>query len=404
VSGAAAASYDVVIVGARCAGASLAILLARAGVRVLAVDRAAFGSDTLSTHFLWPRTTALLAKWRLLEAVAASGCPPIEQVIADYGAVAIKGRPSAVGGTATMYCPRRTVLDRLLVEAARGAGAEMHDETTFRALLWESGRVCGVRLQHKDGHASEVRARLVVGADGLWSSVARAAGAATDVEHETLTCGYYAYWSGMPIAGVEFYVRQGCDILVFPTHGGLTCIWAGRARGGWEAYRADVEGSYRAVLSLAPSLAERVGKATRATPFRGTSKLPNFYRRSAGAGWALVGDAAYHRDPLTGMGIGDAFLGADLLAVAIATGLADGDARLDERLADCQAEFRRRTQPVFDYTVRAAGLADPSSALPLYAAIVGSAEDTTRFMDVLAGTLPFKDFFNPTNLARLMRR
>jgi 2-polyprenyl-6-methoxyphenol hydroxylase-like FAD-dependent oxidoreductase len=398
-----ASSYDVVIVGARCAGASLAMLLARAGLRVLAVDRAPFGSDTLSTHFLWPRTTALLANWGLLEAVAASGCPPIEQVIADYGSVAIKGRPSAVDGTTRMYCPRRTVLDRLLVEAARTAGAEMRDETTFRALLWEGGRVCGARLEAKDGNVSEIRARLVVGADGLWSPMARAAGAATDVEHEMLTCGYYAYWSGVPTGGVEFYVRQGSDILVFPTHGGLTCIWAGQARSAWEIYRADIEGNYRSVLALAPGLAERVGKATRSTAFRGTSKLPNFYRRSTGPGWALVGDAAYHRDPLTGMGIGDAFLGADLLAAAIVPGLADGDARLDERLAAYQAEFRRRTQPVFDYTVRAAVLADPSSALPLYARIAASAEDTVRFMDVLAGTLPFKDFFNPANLARLMR-
>jgi flavin-dependent dehydrogenase len=264
--------------------------------------------------------------------------------------------------------------------------------------------VCGVCLEGKNGKGSEVRSPLVVGADGLWSSMARSAGAAMDVEHETLTCGYYAYWSGVPTAGVEFYVRQGSDILVFPTHDGLTCIWAGRARGAWEGYRADVEGSYRDVLALAPGLAERVGKATRATPFRGSSKLPNFYRRSIGPGWALVGDAAYHRDPLTGMGIGDAFLGADLLATAIMDGRADGDARLDERLADYQAEFRRRTQPIFDYTVRAAGLADPSSALALYAKIAASAEDTTRFMDVLAGTLPFKDVFNPANLSRLMRR
>ncbi|MBV8412071.1 MAG: NAD(P)/FAD-dependent oxidoreductase [Alphaproteobacteria bacterium] len=403
-----APSFDVVIVGARCAGASLAMLLARAGISVLAVDRAAFGSDTLSTHFLWPRTTGLLAKWGLLEAVAASGCPPIEQVTADYGPVALKGRPSAVDGTAAMYCPRRTVLDRLLVEAARGAGAEMRDETTFRELLREGSRARGVRLQDKDGNVREVCSRLVVGADGLWSPVARAVGAATDVEHETLTCGYYAYWSGVPTSGVEFYVRQGSDILVFPTHAGLTCIWAGRARGAWEAYRGDVEGTYHGILALAPGLAQRVVKGARATPFRGTSKLPNFYRRSAGAGWALVGDAAYHRDPLTGMGIGDAFLGADLLATAVLGGLGDGDARLDDlldgRLADYQTEFRRRTQPVFDYTVRAAGLADPSSALPLYARIAESAEDTTRFMDVLAGALPFKDFFNPVNLSHLMRR
>jgi flavin-dependent dehydrogenase len=275
---------------------------------------------------------------------------------------------------------------------------------TFRAPLWEGGRVVGVRLQEKAGTFVEARARLVVGADGLWSAVARAVGAASDIEHETLTCGYYAYWSGVPTEGVEFYVREGSDILVFPTHDGLTCIWAGRSRGAWAAYRADIEGTYRRILAQAPGLAERVGRAERATPFKGTSKLPNFYRRSVGPGWVLVGDAAYHRDPLTGMGIGDALLGADLLAGAIVEGLADGGVRLDEPLSAYQATFRERTLPVFDYTVKAAGLGDPASALPLYARIAESVEDTTRFMDVLAGASPFKAFFNPANLSRLMRR
>lgn len=397
------ASYDVVIVGTRCAGAALAMLLARAGRRVLAIDRASFPSDTVSTHFLWPRTTAFLAKWSLLDRLAATGCPAIERVTVDYGEVALIGRPSPVDGTAIMYCPRRIVLDLLLVEAARDAGAEMQQGTTFRDVIRDGDRVTGVRLQHEDGSITEAGARLVVGADGLWSPVARAVGAAADIEHETLTCGYYAYWADVPTDGVEFYVRHGRDILVFPTHDGLTCLWAGRSRHDWDAYRADVEGTYRAVIALAPRLAERIDRGRRATPFRGTSKLPNFYRRSFGPGWALVGDAAYHRDPLTGMGIGDAFLGADLLAASITDGLADCGARLDDSLAAYQADFRQRTMAAFDYTVRAAGLGDPASALPLYARIAQSPEDTTRFMDVLGGTLAFKTFFNPANLSRLMR-
>lgn len=198
------ASYDVVIVGTRCAGAALAMLLARAGHTVLAVDRASFPSDTVSTHFLWPRTTAFLAKWGFLDRLAATGCPAIERVTVDYGDVALVGRPSPVEGTAIMYCPRRTVLDLLLVEAARAAGAEMHQETTFRDVIRNGDRVTGVRLQHKDGSITEAGARLVVGADGLWSPVARAVGAAADIEHETLTCGYYAYWAGVPTDGVEF--------------------------------------------------------------------------------------------------------------------------------------------------------------------------------------------------------
>jgi 2-polyprenyl-6-methoxyphenol hydroxylase-like FAD-dependent oxidoreductase len=394
--------YDVLVVGTRCAGAALALLLARRGCQVLGVDRAEFPSDTLSTHFMWPRTTSFLARWNLLDELAATGCPAIERVTADYGPIAISGRPSPVDGTGIMYSPRRVILDALLVEAARAAGAEMRQATTFRGLIVENDRVVGARLQDGDGALGEVRARLVVGADGLWSPVARAAGAATEIEEASLTCGYYAYWAGVATQGVEFYVRQGRDILVFPTHDGQTCIWAGRSHEAWSSYRADVEGSYRAVIALAPDLAARLHAAERVSPFKGTAKLPNFYRRSFGRGWALVGDAAYHRDPLTGMGIGDAFLGAELLADAITEGLAGDAARLDAALQAYEAAFRRQTLPIFDYTVKAASLKDPAATLALYAKVAQSPAETTRFMDVLAGTMASKDFFNPANIARLL--
>lgn len=395
------APYDVLIVGMRCAGATLAMLLARKGWNVLAIDRVHFPSDTVSTHFMWPRTTAFLAKWDLLDKLAATGCPPIERVTADYGPVAVSGRPSGVDGVDVMFSPRRTVLDHLLVEAARDAGARTCEGTTFRDLIWDGDRVAGARMERKDGRVIEERARIVVGADGLWSSVARAAGAVTDILHDSLTCGYYAYWDGVATTGVEFYVRQGRDILVFPTHDGQTCIWAGRSHGDWMTYRADVEGSYHAVIALAPDLTRRLDVARQASRFRGTSKLPNFYRRSFGKGWALVGDAAYHRDPLPGMGIGDAFLGAELLASTLHAGLT-GNVDLDAGLADYQSAFRAGTMRVFEYTLRAAGLKDPAPTIPLYSKVAQSQEETTKFMDVLAGATDFKQFFNPSNVSRLL--
>jgi 2-polyprenyl-6-methoxyphenol hydroxylase-like FAD-dependent oxidoreductase len=395
------ARHDVLVVGTRCAGAPLAMLLARNGYKVLGVDRARFPSDTMSTHFMWPRTTSILAKWGLLDRLAASGCPPINQVTADYGAIALQGRPSPVDGIAAMYSPRRTVLDRLLVDAAREAGAVIKEATTFRDLLWSDDQVVGARLQNADGRLIEESAAIVVGADGIWSAVARAAGAVTDVEHQSLTCGYYAYWSGVPTAGVEFYVRPGRDILVFPTHDGLTCIWAGRSYDDWSTYRKDVEGTYHDIIGLAPTLADRLGRASRVSPFKGTSKLLNFYRQSFGKGWALVGDAAYHRDPLPGMGIGDAFLGAQFLAHALTEGLRDA-ACLDDSLAAYQSAFRDRTMPIFEYTLKAAALKDPISTIPVYARIASSVEETKRFLDVLAGNADFKQFFNPTNIMRLL--
>jgi flavin-dependent dehydrogenase len=392
--------YDVLIIGTRCSGGALAMLLARSGCKVLAIDRARFPSDTISTHFMWPRTTAFLANWGLLHKLAETGCPAIERVTADYGPVAVTGRPSPVDGTGIMYCPRRTVLDLLLVEAARAAGAETREATMFRELIWDGDRVVGARLQGANGKLAEERATLVVGADGIWSSVARAAGALTDIHHDSLTCGYYAYWAGVPTDGVEFYVRQGRDILVFPTHDGLTCIWAGRSHNEWSTYRTNVEGAYCEIISVAPDLARRLAPAQRASPFRGTSKLPNFYRQSFGKGWALVGDAGYHRDPLPGMGIGDAFLAAQLLANAITATTQNAD--FARELATYQSRFREKTMPVFDYTLRAASLKDPSAMLPLYAKVAQSNEETTRFMDVLSGTMDYKQFFTPSNISRLL--
>jgi len=289
----------------------------------------------------------------------------------------------------------------MLVEAARAAGAEIREETTFREVIRKGDRIVGAQMQDREGRLAEVQAAIIIGADGIWSSVARAVGAVTDIHHDSLTCGYYAYWRGVPTEGVEFYVRSGRDILVFPTHDGLTCIWAGRSRSEWNGYRTNVEATYREIISVAPDLAQRVDRAEQASPFRGTSKLPNFYRHSFGSGWALVGDAAYHRDPLPGMGIGDAFLGAHLLADAIDDGLA-GKKKLDTALANYQSAFRERTMPVFEYTLRAAGLKDPSAMLPLYAKVSQSAEETTRFMDVLAGATDFRQFFTPSNISRLL--
>jgi flavin-dependent dehydrogenase len=265
-----------------------------------------------------------------------------------------------------MFSPRRIVLDQMLIAAARRAGAEMRDGITFRGLLWDGDRATGAQLENKNGTVTECTATIVVGADGIWSTVARAANAATEIEHPSLTCGYYAYWSGVPTDGVEFYLRNGRDILVFPTHEGLTYIWAGRSRKYWEIYRTNVETSYWEIIATAPGLAERLGHAERVTPFKGTSKLPNFYRRSFGPGWALADDAAYHRDPLAGMGIGDEFLSAQLLARALVNGFHGEAKSLKSALSAYQEAFRDRTMPIFDYTIKAAGLKEPASAMLIY--------------------------------------
>ena len=386
--------YDAIAVGARCAGASLAMLLARRGRRVLALDRAHFPSDTVSTHFLWPRTTAALARWGLLDALAATGCPLIETVNMHAGSVAFRGRPEPVDGTAAMYCPRRTVLDKLLVDEAREAGAEVREGVLVREIIRDGDRIVGVR-----GDGVEERASIVVGADGMTSGIADAVGAAMNPSHPSLTCGFYAYWSGVPTDGVEFYVRAGRDILVFPTHDGLTCVWVGRANEQWSTYRADIEGQYLAGLD--ETVLARVRRGRRETPFKGTHRLPNFYRDCAGPGWALVGDAAYHRDPLTGMGIGDAFLGAELLAEAIDRGLGSD---LDAALKGYRETLRERTAAMLEYTLMSAALKDPEPQARLNRAIAADPDLAQRFMNVLGGSAPFRTLFNTRTMGMALRQ
>jgi len=237
-------------------------------------------------------------------------------VTLDVGPVSIRGLPDAVDGTSVMYCPRRHVLDFLLVEAAREAGAELREGTTVTNLVWRHDQVVGVETTEHDGRRRIEHANIVIGADGLWSRVARMVAGPTEIQQASRSCAYYAYWSGVPTGGVEFYRRRGRVILVFPTHDHETCMYVCWPCGETDAYRADVKAGYLATLEHTPDLARRVAAGRQAQAFKGTNKLPNYYRRAWGKGWALAGDSACHRDPITGMGIGDAFLGARLLAAA----------------------------------------------------------------------------------------
>jgi flavin-dependent dehydrogenase len=393
------ADYDAIVVGLRCAGAPLAMLLARKGYRVLGIDRAGFPSDTISTHFLWPRTTAMLAKWGLLDRLAQTGCPSIGSVTFDVGSVSIRGTPDAIDGIAAMFCPRRRVLDPLLVDGAREAEVEVREHTLMTDLVWRDSRVVGVETTDRDGRHRQEHAAIVIGADGIWSRVARAVKAPAETQEASRSCGYYAYWSGVPTDGVEFYRRLGRVILVFPTHDNQTCIYVGWPYGETSAYRADVKASYLGTLELAPNLANRVRAGHQEQAFKGTNKLPNFYRRAWGAGWALAGDAAYHRDPITGMGIGDAFLGAQLLAEAFDSAMKSG-VPLEPALAAYQDELQRQTRPIYDYTLLSAALDDPTPLSAFYAGIARDREGTRQLMNVLAGTVPFRSLFNRASIAR----
>lgn len=397
-------SYDAIVIGARCAGSPTAMLLARRGYRVLLVDRARFPSDTMSTHLMHPPAVAALARWGLLDRLAATGCPPIERYSYDFGPVTVQGSPRPAAGVGTAFCPRRTVLDKLLVDAAVEAGAELREAFTVEDLVFDGDRVVGIRGHAKGGTAVTERARVVIGADGRHSLVAKAVGAQRYGEVPAAQSAYYAYWSGLPTDGAQIIIRdehhRGWGVL--PTHDGLTCVVNGWPIAEYAANRTDIEGTVQRAYELAPEFAERIAAATRETRYVGTGDLPGFFRVPHGPGWALVGDAGYHKDPITAFGIHDAFLSAELLAAALDDAFSGRRAH-DEALAAYQRARDEHVGPIYEFTCEFAKLEPPPPELQQLIGAVSTQQDAMDdFVSVMAGTLPAPAFFAPENVGRIM--
>lgn len=394
--------YDAIVIGARCAGSPTAMLLARQGYRVLLVDRDTFPSDHMSTHWIHQPGIARLARWGLRERLAATGCPPITAISMDLGPFALRGAPPPAGDVAAAYCPRRTVLDKLLVDAAVAAGAELRERFAVQGLVWDGDRVSGISGRSAAGTTVTEQARIVIGADGIHSLVARQVAVPVYNTRPTYQCSYYSYWSGVPLDGVEFYPRAQRGMGVLPTHHGLTCIIVGWPHAEFHAFRANIEGNFLKTLELAPALAERVRLGRREERFTGTADLPNFYRKPYGPGWALVGDAGYHKDPITAQGITDAFRDAELLAEAIDAGLA-GRRPLEEALAEYERRRNEASLPLYELTCEFAKLQPPApEQQQLFAALRYDQEQTNRFFGTLAGTVGIAEFFAPENIGRIM--
>jgi flavin-dependent dehydrogenase len=346
--------HDVVVVGARAAGGATALLLARMGHDVVVVERSLFPSDTLSTHSISRSGVVQLARWGLLDQVLASGAPAIRQVTFHVAGESITRRVKDRAGVDHLVAPRRHVLDAIVADAARAAGADVRFGVTVTGIRQDdSGRVVGVTARDPAGDPVELDARVVVGADGLRSRVARSVGASVHEARRSDGATHYAYYAGPGWRGTEFFLGEAAFAGVFPTNNGEACIWVCSPSPHAEAIRrraASLPEAFDEMLAeAAPELASRLRDARRTSPVRGALRLPNQVRQAFGPGWALVGDAGYHRDPITGHGISDAFRDAELLAVALDRAL-EGEVYETTALAGYQRQRDEALREIFDIT------------------------------------------------------
>jgi flavin-dependent dehydrogenase len=390
-------AFDAIVVGARCAGSPTAMLLARKGYRVLVVDRASFPSDTVSTHLVHPLGAAALSRWGLLDRLAATGCPPIHTYLFDFGPVTISGAP----GTATApvaFCPRRTILDKLLVDAAAEAGTEVREGFTVEEVLIEDGRAVGIRGRSTHGGSVIERANVVVGADGRNSVVAAAVRPKQYDEKPPLLAAYYSYWSGLPMDGrFETYIRERRGFGVMPTHEELTLIIVGWPYAELDKNKKDIEGNYLKTIELAPAFADRLRGAKREARFAGAA-VPNYFRKPYGPGWVLVGDAGYNKDFITAQGIMDAFHDAELCVAALDKSFS-GARPFDDALDQYRRMRDARVKAMYEFTCQLATLEPPPPELQqLLGAIQGNQRGMDGFARMNAGTISPAEFFAPDNV------
>lgn len=350
------ASYDALIVGARCAGASTAMLLARAGADVLVIEQGARGTDTLSTLALMRAGVLQLSRWGLLDAIRSIGTPRIETATFHYGNDAIEVPVKPRDGVDALYAPRRTVLDPLLADAAASAGAQIAYRVRLKELLRDAnGRVTGA-LVESGGRAREISAGIVIGADGVTSTVANRVDAQPYRVGPHMSGVIYTRASGIALKGYHWHYGPGSSIGVIPTNNGETLVFAATRQSRFLAeLRFDLAAGFRTIVrETAPSLANALRDVT-VSPYRGFAGHRGFLRPAWGPGWALVGDAGYFKDPITAHGITDALRDAESLARAVSRGteaalaeyhavrdrLSEGLFAISDEIASFECDFPR---------------------------------------------------------------
>ncbi|GIG63057.1 FAD-dependent oxidoreductase [Longispora fulva] len=396
--------YDAIVVGARCAGSPTAMLLARRGYRVLLVDKATFPSDAISTHYLHYPAIARLDRWNLLDRVLKTGAPVIDRITWGMGDVYITGTAPEWDGKRFAVAPRRKVLDKILLDAAVEAGAELHEGFTVEEILRDGDRAVGIRGRERDGTEVVAHAPIVIGADGIHSLVASTFQPAEQSGTPPLTAVWYTYWQGTDVDHLIFTRLDGRELFLVPTNDDCVNVMVGWREHEFHEFRKDIEGNYHATLDLFPELAARVRKGRQVEPFYGTKQTRQWMRHPYGPGWVLVGDAGYHKDPIAGIGISDAFRQVEVLVEAVDDGLS-GRRDMAEALAGYHAWRDESFSEVFEYYHRAATLDMlPPEMLQVIDSLRYDETERDRFMGIVGGFTSFKEFFSPENCQRILAR
>ena len=396
--------YDAIVVGARCGGAATAMLLARRGHKVLLADRAGFPSDIPQGHFVHRHGPRCLARWGLLDRVLASNCPAVDSIVSDYDDdVVLASRDLSVDGVPLACGPRRKVLDSILIEAAARAGVEVRQRFSVEGYLSEGNQITGIRGRDAaTGSTTTEHASFTVGADGRNSALARTVHAPMYDVVPTLMFYYFSYFSGIHGADIEIYRRPGCSLFMFPTNDNVHALFAGWPISQLGEVRVDVDRALLAAAAQLPDLHARLCAARREERWYGAADLPNFYRKPHGCGWALVGDAGYHKDPYLALGVSDAFRDAELLAEALSDGWS-GKTPMGVSLARYEERRNRASRDEYQFNLQLAGGKPlPEDFVRLRVAIKHDPEATRQYFMANQGMIPRESFFNEGNLQSLL--
>lgn len=380
-------SYDVIVVGARCAGSPLAALLARQGVRVAVIERASFPRDTLSSHIFETDALTFLARLGVIDRLRATGAPLVGRTDTRVEDVELSmDLPLRAGDVGGMASVRRTLLDPILAEAAESAGADLYAPATVTGLLEDRGRIVGVRVAGRDREA-ELRAQLVVGADGRHSTVAKLCGARRYNVTPNRRLAYWAYFEGADMGSEPtFLTHRWGDrfVLAIPTDSGLYQVLVWPEMSELEEFRVDPDAAFIAHARSCEPIADALAGARQVGKIQGAVRWEGFFREASGPGWVLSGDAGHFKSPAPGRGIGDAFLQADSLARALLGALGGSDQDRDEAMARWE---RRRNREFAEHYWLAGDLEEPGPVPAVLTEILRGLKDRGRagvFLELLS--------------------